>query len=115
MTVLNEVGLGIGIDFGEAYLANVNNELTIVGPPVVYACRMSGAKYGETLLNQPAFELLDEKYQKFSEFTETELKLKREGGALAYKVKFNHKPLDISPPNWDELIEKYTKTETNNK
>lgn len=107
ITVLNEVGLGIGIDFGEAYLANVNKELTIVGPPVVYACRMSGAEYGETLLNQPAFELLKKKYPKFCEFTETELKLKHEGGALAYKVKFNHKPLDISPPNWNELIEEF--------
>jgi len=108
-TVLNEVGLGIGIDFGQAYLASVNNELTIVGSPVVYACRMSGAKYGEILLNQPAFELLKKKCPDYCEFTETELKLKHEGGTLAYKVKFNHKPLNISPPNWDELIEKYTK------
>lgn len=108
-TVLNEVGLGIGIDYGKAYLANVNNDLTIVGSPVVYACRMSGAKYGETLLNQPAFELLNEKYPNFCEFTETELELKHEGRTLAYKVKFNHKPLDISPPNWDALIEEFTK------
>ncbi len=109
MTVLNEVGLGIGIDCGKAYLANINNDLTIVGSPVVYACRMSGAKYGETLLNQPAFELLGEKYSEYCEFTETELELKHEGRVLAYQVKFHHKPLDISPPNWDVLIEEPTK------
>lgn len=100
ITVFREVGLGIGIDYGEAYLANVNNELTIVGTPVVYACRMSGAKYGETLLNQTAFELLSEKYSKFFEYSETDIDIKNEGSALAYKVNFNFRAVEVSKPDW---------------
>src|SRR5262245_49604270 len=36
-TVLRDVGLGIGIDFGDTHLVNFERELAIVGRPVVYA------------------------------------------------------------------------------
>ncbi len=53
-SVLKDVGLGIGVDYGECHLVLVAGNLTIVGSPVVYACRLGGAPAGLTLLNQPA-------------------------------------------------------------
>ena len=106
-TVLSEVGLGIGIDFGDAYLAKVNNELTVVGEPVVYACRFSGAESGETYLNPSAYEEVKKKYGDYCKFSETHLDLKHEGKAVAYKVELNFEAVKFSSPDWDKLIEDY--------
>ncbi len=109
-TVLKEVGLGIGIDFGEAYLTNVNGDLTVVGNPVVYACRFSGAEHGETLLNQPAYEEAKSKYHDHCQFSETEIKIKHEGEAVAYRLNsINYEEIKIDPPDWDELTQQYKK------
>jgi class 3 adenylate cyclase len=49
-------GLGIGLDFGTVQLVNVGTELTIVGAPVVYACRLSSAAWAfTTLANYPCY------------------------------------------------------------
>lgn len=85
---VKDVGLGIGVDYGNVTLVNTNNELTVVGIPVVYACRMSGAKAGETLLNQPAKEELVSQYKHNLKISEAEIDIKNEGKALAYKVEF---------------------------
>ena len=60
--ILKDTGLGIGIDKGLSNLVIMNNSFTVIGPPVVYACRFSNAKAGETLLNQSAYEDIFEKY-----------------------------------------------------
>lgn len=39
-SVLKDTGLGIGIDYGQVHLVQVAGGLTVVGAPVVYACRM---------------------------------------------------------------------------
>jgi class 3 adenylate cyclase len=91
--VSDAVGLGIGVDYGVVRLVNVGEELTIVGAPVVYACRMSGCAYAcTTLLNQRAFDvvkadsLLDE-----LNWTQVKVKMKHEDSRfLAYRV--NLKP-----------------------
>lgn len=44
-------GLGVGIDYGDVTIARIKNDLTIVGKPVVMACRLGDAKAGQTLLN----------------------------------------------------------------
>jgi len=85
---VKDVGLGIGVDYGNVTLVNTNNELTVVGIPVVYACRMSGAKAGDTLLNQPAKEELIRQYQHNLKIVESEINIKNEGLTLAYKVEF---------------------------
>ena len=61
-TILKDTGLGIGIDYGKVRLVRVRGELTVVGTPVVYSCRLGGAKAGHTLLNQPAYEEVFERY-----------------------------------------------------
>ncbi|MGG1921929.1 adenylate/guanylate cyclase domain-containing protein [Chryseobacterium sp. NRRL B-14798] len=85
---IKDVGLGIGIDYGNVTLVNTRNELTVVGIPVVYACRMSGAKAGDTLLNQPAKEELLTHCTTNLKISETEIQIKNEGTALAYKAEF---------------------------
>ena len=100
ISVLTEVGLGIGIDYGTSHLVQVAGGLTVVGAPVVYACRMSGAPAGTTLLNQPGYEKISEKFSSYCFFQETEIEIKNEGKMLAYKVKLNGKEYSPSPPNW---------------
>jgi class 3 adenylate cyclase len=46
MSVLKQAGLGIGIDYGSVSMVQVGTALTVVGVPVVYACRMGGAPAG---------------------------------------------------------------------
>jgi len=104
---IKDVGLGIGIDFGNVTLVNTQSELTVVGIPVVYACRFSGAKAGETLLNQPAKEELMRLCPTMLSFHESEINIKNEGIALGYIVSLNEAAFNVPKPNWDELIELY--------
>lgn len=87
---IKDVGLGIGIDCGTVSIANTSSELTVVGRPVVYACRFSGAKAGDTLLNlEPYEKLLELKNPIIKDIEETEIHIKNEGVALAFKVKID--------------------------
>ncbi len=99
-TILTEVGLGTGIDYGETHLIDINNVLSIVGKPVVYACRFSNAIYGEILLNQSAFEASIVKHKKCCEYNESEIDIKHEGKILAYKLEKYILPKDIIQPEW---------------
>ena len=97
---IKDVGLGIGVDFGSVTLVNSGNELTVVGIPVVYACRMSGAKAGETLLNQGAKEEVCRKHEELVKITEAEIFIKNEGNALAYNVELPISLKRIIEPDW---------------
>lgn len=101
---IKDVGLGIGIDYGNVTLVNTQNELTVVGIPVVYACRFSGAKAGETLINQPAKEEVAKLCPNLASFQESEINIKYEGIALGYHVSLNEAAFNLENPNWDELI-----------
>jgi adenylate cyclase len=86
VSVLLNVGLGIGVDFGRVIMLQVGEDFTIVGTPVVYACRMAGAIAGRTFLNQPAYEELSDKLSDHFTFEETDIEIKNEGPTLAYMV-----------------------------
>ena len=101
-TILTEVGLGTGIDYGEAHLVDINNVLTIVGIPVVYACRFSNAIFGEILLNQSAYEVSIAKHKKCCQYNESEIDIKHEGKILAYKLEKYIPPKDIIKPEWSK-------------
>jgi len=98
--ILKDVGLGIGIDYGKVHLVQIAGGLTVVGAPVVYACRLSGAPAGVTLLNQPAYELVIEKFAQYCTVTETSLNIKHEGELLAYEVKKANKTYSATVPQW---------------
>ncbi len=97
---IKDIGLGIGMDFGEVSLVNSRNELTVVGIPVVYACRMSSAKAGDTLLNQPALEELERQSLNEVKIIESEIQIKNEGTALAFKVEILRELKDLTKPSW---------------
>ncbi len=98
--VLRDTGLGIGIDYGQAHLLQFGSELTLVGVPVVYACRLSGGNAGETLVNQPAYEHLHQRYAQYCKFSETSIPFKNEGEFVAYKVSFSDVPPNPQEPDW---------------
>ena len=101
-SVLSDVGLGIGIDYGPTHLFQVAGGLTVVGAPVVYACRMSGAQPGKTLLNQPGYERISKDFSEYCFFRETELEIKREGKTLAYEANLNAKEFSPALPEWND-------------
>jgi class 3 adenylate cyclase len=109
-SILLDVGLGIGIDYGKISIAYANDSLTIVGEPVVYACRMSGAPAGKTYLNQRAYvEILSHGHSKSLCIKETEIEIKHEKNLLAYSVMPNNlKADDLDKPDWDSRIQPRT-------
>jgi len=108
-SVLSEVGLGIGIDYGQCHLVQVAGNLTIVGAPVVYACRLGGAPAGTTLLNQPAYEIISEKHGGRVLLNETSIDIKHEGVLVAYSAALSRITYIPEPPSWTN--EKSTATE----
>lgn len=110
---IKDVGLGIGIDYGIVTLVNTSNELTVVGIPVVYACRMSGAQAGDTLLNDAAKQEVVNLCADKIIIEETEINIKNEGLAAAYKIKVHPSTyIHMSLPDWidinsnEEVLEK---------
>jgi class 3 adenylate cyclase len=99
-TILKDTGLGIGIDFGPAYLDNVPDGLTAIGEPVVYACRFSGGESGKTLLNQRAFEEAYQHYGEYIKFEETALRIKYEEHVIAYSAALGNKTYEPKLPKW---------------
>lgn len=102
---IQDVGLGIGIDYGLVTLVNTGAELTVVGRPVVYACRFGGAKAGETLMNMEAYEILETKRPTplVRDVIESEIYIKNEGNALAYQPIINLVPkIQLHFPDWLE-------------
>jgi class 3 adenylate cyclase len=94
--VLNEVGFGIGLDFGSLHIVEIGSEITGVGNPVVYACRLAGAAARTTLVNQPAFERLGE----HCTLRETELTVKHDGRMLAYALEGDPRQMTPAVPPW---------------
>lgn len=99
-SVLEDVGLGIGIDYGSVHLVQMAGGLTVVGGPVVYSCRLSGAPSNITLVNQPAFEVISDSFGAACFISETGLDIKHEGKMLAYDVRLNGREYFPALPGW---------------
>lgn len=99
-TVLHDVNLTVGIDFGAVHLVQVAGGLTVVGGPVVYACRLSGGPPGSILLNQPAYERISDSYGSLCLISETAIDIKHEGGVVCYDLKPSNKSFVAVPPAW---------------
>lgn len=98
--VRSDVGLGIGIDTGETYVTFVNNEPTVIGTSVVYACRLSSAPSNTTYVNQQIYEVIKNTYKDNFEITPCEIEFKGQGKMQVYKCVFS-KELDPMPlPDW---------------
>jgi len=100
---LSDIGLGVGIDYGEITLLRVGEELSIVGNPVVYACRLACAAAGTTLLNQQAYERVLAKFSGLCSLVETELDVKHEARHIAHVVQLNSQTYWPSEPAWKKF------------
>ena len=104
-SVLRGIGLGVGIDYGRVEVANLDGGLTAVGAAVVYACRMSHAPAGRTYINQPADQLLRDRYRDDYAAVETTLHVKSEGKTVAYAPTIDLQHIEPARPAWAwELI-----------
>lgn len=101
-SVLTSIGLGIGIDYGSVHLVQIAGGLTVVGAPVVYACRLSSAPPGVTLVNQPAYEVLSDTFGAVCFIDETNVEIKHEGTMLAYEVRLNGREYRPKLPTWSQ-------------
>lgn len=99
-TILNDVGLGIGIDYGQVHIIPIAGGLTAVGEPVVYACRLGDAPAGKIYLNQPAYEQVHPKYSQFCTFAEQPLDVKHEGSVLCYELRMTDHSFTPEDPDW---------------
>jgi len=105
---IKDVGLGIGIDCGIVSVANTPSELTVVGRPVVYACRFSGANAGETLLNLEAYEKLQSlDHPMVKHIEETEINIKNEGLATAFKIHIDSSRYKNDEYPWENFKNDY--------
>lgn len=105
ISILKDIGLGIGVDYGQVQIVQIGGDFTVVGTPVVYACRMGGAEARHTYINQPAFEQLFEKYSAVFDFESREIEIKHEGATLAYNVELNGKPYSPALPEWGTPVD----------
>jgi class 3 adenylate cyclase len=99
-TVLRDVHLAVGIDYGPVHLMPVTGGLTVVGNAVVYACRLSGGPAKTILLNQPAYERIANLYGGLFLIRETELEIKHEGGVICYELCPSNKAYVPEVPKW---------------
>jgi len=105
--IRENTGLGIGIDFGEVNFIAINNIMQIVGRPVVYACRLSKASSGVTLLNQTAYAEVDKLYKNSFTTHEKYFPIQHEDSILVHRVDLDFKRVTLETPNWDALIKEY--------
>lgn len=111
-SVLEAVGLGIGIDFGTCNFVQFAGGLTVVGPPVVYACRLGGAPANTTLLNQPAYDVINDRYGGSVLLNETTIDIKHEGTLIAYSAALSRTQYTPALPSWKALSEPEGKDQT---
>lgn len=97
---IKDIGLGVGIDFGDVSLVNEHNEITVVGVPVVYACRLSSTHAGTTILNLAAKKSLENHLSGHAIYTAIDIPIKNEGTAVAYTASLDFKSIELDAPNW---------------
>lgn len=99
--ILSDVGLGIGIDFGKVYMYESPSELSIVGKPVVYACRFSSTKSYTTLNNQGALKEIKNclKPEDF-EVSKELIEIKNKGICQGYIIEIDYSKINFKLPDW---------------
>ncbi len=113
-SVLLDAGLGIGIDYGECHLVRFAAGLTVVGAPVVYACRLGSAPAGCTYLNQPAYEAVSERHSGLFFLNETCIEIKHEGRVVAYTAKPARTDYQPAEPDWmSQSVETEAQSDSN--
>ena len=105
-----DAGLGIGMDFGHVQLLRVTNELTVVGHPVVFACRLNGAPAGHTYINNLALEGIrrrgkDAGWPKFFDSKEITFESKHEGPMICHEISLLANRCSLALPTWVSKVQ----------
>jgi len=106
-----ETGFGIGIDCGRIFITSINGDLSIVGEPVVYACRYSAAPAGKTWLTGRAYIDARKLYGEKLCLSDVNVDIKHEGNATGYEIAGLFGLGKGKKPDWDYLIRLYSETE----
>lgn len=99
-TVRKAAGIGIGIDYGSVTIMMVAQDATIVGKPVVYACRLGGAPAGETRLNIGAKLEAVNRNVSPNDFDQTEQAIKGDDEPIVVYRYVGKEPQAGSVPPW---------------
>lgn len=86
--IIKNAGLGIGIDSGSVLLKMIADDITIIGNPVIDACRLNGAPAYNTYVNNQAYHQILNKYRNSFLLTEQDYEYKHEGTILVHKIEF---------------------------
>ncbi len=86
LDILN-IGIGIGIDYGQVFFKVRTNQLFAIGESVNYACRLSSAPAGRTYFNTNAyFNIIKKDFYLCHLFTNKEINIKgKESSIMAYE------------------------------
>lgn len=95
-----DAGLGIGVDYGDTFITVINDDYTVIGSPVVYACRLGSAPSGKTYFNQGVFDLVKAKYSESIIAHEIKCEFKHQGTMLAYELDSIDIDRNIKNPDW---------------
>ncbi len=108
-------GLGAGIDYGCVYKAGAEMEYSVIGKPVVYACRFSAAPSGHLYLTKNAFDKFLTLNRNEMKITQTKIEIKHEEAQTAFDVTLNNPgalyEIKTALPDWKEKLEKVNKDE----
>lgn len=89
--IIKDAGLGIGIDSGKVLLKMIADDITVIGNPVINACRLNGAPAYNTYVNNQAYLQIISKYNNIFKITELEYDYKHEGPIIIHKIEFAEK------------------------
>lgn len=89
--LIKDAGLGIGIDSGLVLLKLIADDITVIGNPVINACRLNGAPAYNTYVNNQAYHQIISKYHNIFKITELEYDYKHEGKIIIHKIEFAEK------------------------
>ena len=103
-----ETGFGIGIDCGRIFITSINGDLSIVGEPVVYACRYSTAPAGKTYLTGRAYINAEKLFGESFLCKKVDVEIKHEGEAAGYELAESSGMKKGEKPDWNCLIERYS-------
>lgn len=100
-----KTGVGVGIDCGTVFKSGEELEYTVVGKPVVYACRFSSAPAGHTYLTKGANDVLKALPTSQDVSTiRTSIPIKHEDDMVAYDVSKSAlstlQTYAVSKPDW---------------
>lgn len=98
--VTTETGLGIGVDYGKCKFVRLAEDLTVIGEPIVYACRFACAPAGRTFFNQGAMDKVVLDLRDSVVFDETNISIKHYDGVLAYELAGYPKEYNYPQPAW---------------